>query len=274
MFATSLAAGVGIRRVVIPEQAPVFCAQGLHYAPFQVETLRSVYEPLDERVDSKRKQMMAELKTEADQELSRLGVPEALRSYSWSADLKYPDQHHELNLEMSGRPEEPSAWRQLGKAFHARHQTLYGYCQPDKEPELANLRLLGKEKDQLEKEKKGLEKEKERLREEEVRLAKEAEQLGKKREPIRESKQEQRDGISEAGGISKMADPEKRTVYLNGELQSIPCYQRRNLRAWMVVKGPALIRKEFSTVLLEEACQANIDRDGNLLISIGGEVRE
>ena len=148
---------------------------------------------------------------------------------------------------MSGRPEEPSAWRQLGKAFHARHQTLYGYCQPDKEPELVNLRLLGKEKEQLEK------------------------------EPIPGGKREQQAGISEiseAGGISKTANPEKRTVYLNGELQSIPCYRRRNLRAGMVVKGPALIRKEFSTVLLEEACQANIDRDGNLLISIGGEVRE
>lgn len=147
MFATALAAGVGIQEVVVPELAPVFCAQGLHHACFQIEVLRSLFEVLGETPGPSWNQVVVELQRQADQELSRLGVSIDQREYVWSADLKYPDQHHEINTPLPCSTNDPTVWQQLARGFHENPHRLYGYSQPEKPLELVNLRLLAKEKE-------------------------------------------------------------------------------------------------------------------------------
>jgi N-methylhydantoinase A len=227
MFAAALAAGIGIRQVVIPELAPVFCAQGLHHAPFQVEVLRSIYERIAEKPNLNWKQIMIELKEQADLEMSRLGIKENLSRYVWSADLKYPDQHHEINIELPSGLADLSIWKQSGQAFHEKHQKLYGYCQPEKSLILVNLRLIVREKERIHWETK------------------------------------------EPSTFSRQTNYEMCSVYLQGEFQKIKSYSWRDLRAGMYIKGPAVIKKEFTTIVLENNCSANIDNDGNLLIDIG-----
>ncbi|WP_235838895.1 hydantoinase/oxoprolinase family protein [Desulfosporosinus metallidurans] len=147
LFATALAAGVGIQEVVVPELAPVFCAQGLHHACFQIEVLRSLFEVLGETPGPSWNQVVVELQRQADQELSRLGVSIDQREYVWSADLKYPDQHHEINTPLPCSTNDPTVWQQLARGFHENPHRLYGYSQPEKPLELVNLRLLAKEKE-------------------------------------------------------------------------------------------------------------------------------
>lgn len=227
LFATALAEGVGIRQVVVPVLAPVFCAQGLHHAPFQVEVLRGIFEPLEERPNLNWQQVMIDLKDQADQELFRLGVSVDQRSYVWSADLKYPDQHHEITIEMPCSISDLAVWQRLGEAFHETHQRLYGYSQSEKALELVNLRLLAQEQERI------------LLTEIEQRVSLET------------------------------AHYEMCSVFLQGEFQSIKSYLWQDLKAGMRLKGPALIKKNFTTILLEDNCQANIDQVGNLLIKIG-----
>jgi len=227
LFATALAEGVGIRQVVVPLQAPVFCAQGLHHATFQVEVLRGIFEPLGERPNPHWKQAMLELEDQANQELSRLGISVEQRSYVWSADLKYPDQHHEINVEMPCSVSDLSVWQRLGEVFHETHQRLYGYSQPEKSLVLVNLRLLAQEK--------------ERIHPAEI----------------------------EQSASLETSNYEMCSVYRRGEFQKIKSYHWQDLKAGMGLKGPALIKKDFTTILLEDNCQANIDQVGNLLINIG-----
>ncbi len=231
LFATALAAGVGIRQVVVPVQSPVFCAQGLHHAPFQVEVLRTFFEPFGEGLSASRKQVMIELKEQADQELSRLSVSKDTRRYVWSADLKYPDQHHELTIDFPCDASDPKVWRQLGVAFHDTHQRLYGYSQPEKSLELVNLRLLAQEEEQL--------------------------FLSQIEQPT----------------ILEATRYELCTVYLRGAFQEIKSYHWHDLEAGMRLEGPALIQKNYTTVLIEENCQAELDQVGNMVIKIGEEVR-
>jgi N-methylhydantoinase A len=227
MFAAALAEGMGIRHVVIPELAPVFCAQGLHHAPFQVEVLRSIHERLAEEPDPNWKQVMIELKEQADSEMSRLGINENLSSYIWSADLKYPDQHHEITVELPSGLADLSVWKQSGQAFHEKHQKLYGYCQPEKSLILVNLRLIVRETERINWEKK------------------------------------------EPSTFLRQTNYEMCSVYLQGEFQKVKSYSWQNLRTGMNIKGPALIKKEFTSIVLENSCSANIDDYGNLLIDIG-----
>ncbi|WP_407311262.1 hydantoinase/oxoprolinase family protein [Desulfosporosinus sp. SB140] len=227
LFAAALAKGVGIRQVVIPTQGPVFCAQGLHHAPFQIELSRGIFEPLGEHLNLHCRQVMIELEDQADQELSRLGVSVDQRCYVWSADLKYPDQHHELTIEIPCSVSDQKVWQCLAKAFHDMHQRLYGYCQPEKSLVLVNLKLLAREKERI--------------------------LWGEKEQSL----------ILETGNY------EICSVYRRGEFQEIKSYHWRDLAAGMHLKGPALIKKNFTTILLEEDCQASIDQLGNLLVTIG-----
>lgn len=232
LFAAALAAGIGIRKVVIPEQAPVFCAHGLHYAPFQVEVSRTIFEPLADGLNPHWKQVMNEVKEQADHEMAHLGIREDQRSYVWSADLKYPDQHHEINIEMPCDMSDLTVWKRLGQAFHDKHRRLYGYCQPEKPLVLVNLRLLAKEKGEIPR----------------TRI--------------------------EQTTISETINSEISSVYLHGRFQNLKSYVFKELKPGIPLKGPALIKKEFTTVLLEDNCLANIDQAGNLLIDIGKDGSE
>jgi len=235
LFATALAEGVGIRQVVVPELAPVFCAQGLHHARFQIEVLRSLFEVLGEVLGSSWNQVILELKSQADQELSRLEVSADQREYVWSADLKYPDQHHEINVAIHGEVCGLEVWQQLAETFHETHQRLYGYSQPEKSLVLVNLRLLAQE--------------------------------------MERSHQVRSDLliIQRTCDNSKMLAKtnEVHSVYLQGAFQEVKVFHWKDLDAGMCLHGPALIRKDFTTIFLEENCQAELDQARNLIIKIG-----
>ncbi|SHI25219.1 hydantoinase/oxoprolinase family protein [Desulfosporosinus lacus] len=245
LFATALAERVGIQQVVVPELAPVFCAQGLHHARFQVEVLRSLYEVLGEVPGPSWNQVILELQSQANRELSRLGVCADQREYVWSADLKYPDQHHEINVAIVGDATDQEVWQQLDKGFHEAHQRLYGYSQLEKSLILVNLRLLAQEKERSLQSRLGL------------------------RAGWGNTKDIQR--YEKSSTLSKAN--EVRLVYLQGAFQEVKIFRWQDLEMGMHLQGPALIIKEFTTILIEENWQAELDQVRNLIIKIGKDGR-
>ena len=259
LFATALAAGAGIKRVEVPDLAPVFCAQGLHHSRFQFEVLRSVYEELKAEPNPQWYNVLAEMQRQADQELARLGVHSEQRKYVWSADIKYPDQHHELNIALSGTIKDLgdltdladlanfSVWQQLQKEFHQTHQKLYGYNQPEKPIELVNLRLLAQEKEESSSDSK------------------------------RKSHGVNLKDLSMNDNTAKLAEQpqiRQRSVYWQGAFQDMIVYPWQGLGVGRCIEGPALIQKEYTTILLGEHCQAEKDQAGNLSITIGKDGRK
>lgn len=61
----------------------------------------------------------------------------------------------------------------------------------------------------------------------------------------------------------------KRTVHLAGGERSITIYQGERLRPGNLLHGPAIVVRSDTTILLNEADQANVDASLNLLIQIG-----
>ncbi|MCB8815100.1 hydantoinase/oxoprolinase family protein [Desulfosporosinus shakirovi] len=245
LFATALAERVGIQQVVVPELAPVFCAQGLHHARFQLEVLRSLYEVLGEVPILSWNQGILELQSQADQELSRLGVSADQRDYVWSADLKYSDQHHEINVAILGDATDQEVWQQLDKGFHEAHQRLYGYSQPEKSLMLVNLRLLAQEKE----------------RSLQSRLSLRAGWGNTKDLQIYEK----------STTLSKTN--EVHSVYLQGAFQDVKIFRWQDLGMGMRLQGPAIIIKEYTTILIDENWQAELDQVRNLIIEIGKDGR-
>ncbi|AET69463.1 N-methylhydantoinase A/acetone carboxylase, beta subunit [Desulfosporosinus orientis DSM 765] len=227
IFAAELAKGVGIRQVVIPELSPVFCAQGLHYARFQHEVMSSLYTVLGEIPDAHWYQVVQELELQANQELFRLGVAADQRDNVWSADLKYPDQHHEITVAIKESVTNLEVWKHLAIGFHETHQKLYGYSQPEKPIVLVNLRLLALEK---------------------------------------ESCPEKRAEL--VTGTENLTIQEVQPVYWQGSFQEVKILHWQDADIGMILNGPVLIKKTFTTIFLDECCQAEIDGKRNLIITI------
>ncbi|HVJ49946.1 hydantoinase/oxoprolinase family protein [Desulfitobacterium sp.] len=258
MFATALARGAGIRQVIVPDSAPVFCADGLHYARLQVEGVRSVLQTLNEHTPDFTAALRQSLRVQADRELDRLGVDPDQRQYFGSADLKYTDQHHTLNVCFTGfgvsdglgdlNGEDAARWQRLVEDFHAKHCQLYGYSQPEHELQLVNLRLFAQEAE-----------------------------LGGSLWARTSTGEANSAEANVAQGKLPLAQAEGyRSVFLEGRSpQELPVHDWNHVQRGQMIKGPAIIRKPLTTLFLDSHSWGEIDRVGNFRITIekGGELR-
>jgi N-methylhydantoinase A len=62
----------------------------------------------------------------------------------------------------------------------------------------------------------------------------------------------------------------RREVHFDGAWHDTPVYWRDHLPAGFSLTGPALVQQMDTTVLIEPGDRASGDRDGNILIEIGG----
>ncbi|WP_372791736.1 hydantoinase/oxoprolinase family protein, partial [Paraconexibacter sp.] len=116
LHATSIAAELGIRRVMVPWTGGVLSALGLAAADRRQDEARTVLL----RGDAMTEAALREVSAGADE-------------VAW--DLRYRGQSFELTLH--GVPPEPQALR---RAFDAEHAARYGYADPSAELELVTVR--------------------------------------------------------------------------------------------------------------------------------------
>ena len=134
-----LAREVGIRTVVVPPSPGTLCALGCLLADLRADFVRTVYEPLD---DGSRDQMaseLAELETQAHAWLAEQGANKVTRDVVRWADLRYRGQSFEVPVQLSGGG--LAGVRELPELFHARHQAVYGFNDPQAAIEVINLRV-------------------------------------------------------------------------------------------------------------------------------------
>jgi N-methylhydantoinase A len=60
-----------------------------------------------------------------------------------------------------------------------------------------------------------------------------------------------------------------RQVMLTDRFETLPCYERHDLAAGLVLAGPAVIEEPSTSIVIGPADSARIDADGNLIIDLG-----
>lgn len=143
VHAVDVARILGIRRVVAPVMAGVFCAAGMLTADVEHDLLRAVLKRLD-RVPPQALQRIADdLRSNGLVTLAAEGYSQEAVSFELKADLRYVGQSSELSIRLRGDTLDAQVLDALRADFQSIYASTFGYS--SEEPlELVNLRLTAR----------------------------------------------------------------------------------------------------------------------------------
>ncbi len=142
IHAASLAAELGIKRLLIPPLAGVFSAIGLSLAHAGHHFVRTFRRRIDTLPAREFREACADLEREAGQQLQRLNYPPGEVRFETSADLRYVGQAFNLTVDLGDTISDPAtALEGAVKEFGAQHQRTYGHRADGDPVEIVNIRL-------------------------------------------------------------------------------------------------------------------------------------
>lgn len=138
LHAAMIARELGIRQVLIPCDASVFCAAGMMHADLRHDFVRSCAAPLVGGALDRLPVLMAEMEDEGRRTLA--GMTEI--RFDRALDLRYVGQYHEVRVDrIPGNAIKEPDLEIIRELFHRRHERLYGYALEEAPVELINARL-------------------------------------------------------------------------------------------------------------------------------------
>ncbi|MBI2753862.1 MAG: hydantoinase/oxoprolinase family protein [Betaproteobacteria bacterium] len=125
-----IAAELGIRRVVVPRDASIFCASGMLLSDLKHDYVRSHARllPEDRATFGKVQELVRAMQREARATFAAEGIPRPRQRLRYAMDLRYLGQYHEVTVEVPEECLARSDWRGVRERFHAHHDRLYGYA--------------------------------------------------------------------------------------------------------------------------------------------------
>jgi N-methylhydantoinase A len=136
-----VARDLGVRRIVVPPNPGILCAEGLLGSDMTADFVVSRLSPYDATVHDSLNGGLDELTGQAEAWFRREEVAEDDRRLAWYVDLRYTGQNFELSIPISGQPFDEAAVEALRRTFEAAHEQAYGFAQPGEPMEVVHLRL-------------------------------------------------------------------------------------------------------------------------------------
>ncbi len=144
MHACALAEELDIGHIVVPPSPGMFSALGLLASDLFHDYSRPVIRDAEDADPAELESLYGEMEVEGAATLTREGIPERLRSYRRTLDMRYRGQGFELGVD-TRKPVTRSSIAESVKAFHAKHREVYGYSAEEEPAEIVNakLRVIG-----------------------------------------------------------------------------------------------------------------------------------
>ncbi len=240
MHAAFLAQEIGISKVLIPLAPGNVSALGTLVADMRYDYIRTFVKPLQQVNGRMLFDAYENFRSEALVSLNDLSASDLKElTFEYLADLRYIGQGFELTVplpEFRGNIDEE--WKlRLASAFHETHRARYKYDSPGSPLEIVALRLTAWLK---------------------TGKSMHLPPYGLQAESARRSSQKG-----------------QRLVYFSNSADPLPAavYERGLLQPGTRISGPAIIEEYSSTTVLPPDCHAEVQNDGNLMISIGGRTK-
>ena len=141
IHASRIAESVGIPRVIVPKTASVFCALGMLESDLKHDYVRTMWAPFDALDLDELNRVLDEMEAKARRTLDSEGFPPDRVVVERGIDPRYLGQHHEVTVTIPDGPMTQDTLTESAGRFHAAHQRLYLYSEPDSPLESINVRL-------------------------------------------------------------------------------------------------------------------------------------
>jgi N-methylhydantoinase A len=141
LHGTALARLLGIKTILVPPSPGVLSAMGLLVANVKSEFARTSLQRPPRYDLAGMARIFGELQAQAEAWLAHERIPAEQRSVRWQASLRYLHQGFELTVPWGGASVTPDAVDRTIAAFHALHEQLYTFNQPDTPVEIVTLRV-------------------------------------------------------------------------------------------------------------------------------------
>jgi N-methylhydantoinase A len=137
LHACSVAADIGVRRIVVPPLPGVFSAYGLLAADVRSVAVRSLVAPADAGTWALAETTLATLTRDVDALLAEQDVAPGDRHFVRELDLRYAGQSSDLAVVA------PPSLDAAIAAFHTRHEARYGFSARRDPVEIVTARVVG-----------------------------------------------------------------------------------------------------------------------------------
>jgi N-methylhydantoinase A len=231
LHATSIAAELGIRHVLIPEAPGILCALGLLVTDMRADYVLTALGLTSRTPAVDAAAIWAELEQRADAWLDQEEIDASRRVLQRAVDMRYLGQNYELAVPAPAGAWDASAQSQLERRFHELHERAYGYASPDEPTQFVNFRLTAH----------GL-----------------VPHIALRRDDAHN------------GGYSAAAVVGERRVYWHrgADALTTPIYARHLLGPGMRLSGPAIVEQLDATTLVAPGHTARLDEYRNLHIEL------
>jgi N-methylhydantoinase A len=221
---TALAREMGIRRILISKLASGLCAYGQIISDVKYNYMAPAPVRLDGAAAAARLDgLFNGLETKGVADLARDGFDRDRISIRRSLDMRYVGQVHECTVDIDPYVLDEAALEQLKSAFHARHEELYTYSEPQSVVEVVNV---------------------------------ESAIVGRVDRPRRMTMAKGKGAASARTGTRPMI------FTADGQAQETPVYVGARLGAGDRITGPAVIEEVTTTIVVEPGWTAELHESG------------
>jgi N-methylhydantoinase A len=230
VHATTQAAALGMRRVLVPDAAPGFSALGLLTADHVVDGARTQVRPWKAVDLDALNALAAELRTTATNELRDAGVPDERLRYEWLLNLVYPGQTFDTAIPIAAddpaRPLTVADVEGAVEEFHRRNEAARLIEARAQEPTVRGIRLVA---------------------------------TGLVPQPSLAPR---------AAGTAPAPAAHRRAHVGDAWYDDVPVYDGGSLPSGAVVGGPALVAQPFTTIVLRARDRARVLDNGDVLVDV------
>ena len=141
LHAVDVAKDLGIRKVFIPPNPGILCAEGLLGSDLVADLIQPSLAPFDNNIYQSLNLAKSTLDKRARDWFETESVEVESQGQGWSADLRYKGQNFELAIAFDNDQFDQASASDLRKAFDQAHEAAYGYSQSDELVELVGMRV-------------------------------------------------------------------------------------------------------------------------------------
>jgi N-methylhydantoinase A len=231
IHAGMLAAELGIKKTLIPRYAGVFCSYGMVVSDVKHDYMKAFATNTAAFDLDGVNAIYADLEQQALAELQEEGFPASAVSISRFADAKYPNQIHELTIPL---PSQGSLTKgdilQVAETFHALHERMFTYCVRESSVDLFHWRITA---------------------------------VGK----IPSLRVQEYARTRKSAAIARKT---QREVYFSTLQGYVPTdiYDGSKLTHGMMVRGPAVVEQENTTIVVFPEQTLRVNRFGDYILSL------